>query len=106
MADLLPPEIRGRYFGMRNRITSIIGLLFSFVAAGLLQLFTGNTRWHSQSFLREQPVGRLISTYGLSRMSEPHPVLTPEYPAGKYSQNRPEGYFQPISDGLSFLLYY
>jgi MFS family permease len=80
MADLLPPEIRGRYFGMRNRITSIISLIFSFVAAGLLQWFTGNTRLAFSIIFAGATCSRLISVYGLSQMFEPHPVMPPNTP--------------------------
>jgi MFS family permease len=80
MADLLPSELRGRYFGMRNRITSIIGLLSSFAAAGLLQLFTGNTMMAFTIVFAGATFGRLISTYGLSQMTEPHPVLSRDIP--------------------------
>ena len=33
MADLVPPEIRGSYFGLRNGIGNMVTLIFSFVAA-------------------------------------------------------------------------
>jgi len=52
MADLVPPEIRGSYFGLRNGIGNLITLVFSFVAGGLLQIFTGNTRLAFVLFLQ------------------------------------------------------
>jgi MFS family permease len=75
MADLTPPEVRGSYFGMRNRIGGFVTLVFSFVAAGLLQVFTGNTRLAFTIIFLGAMTGRLISLFFLSRMSEPHPAL-------------------------------
>ena len=77
MADLTPPEVRGSYFGMRNRIGGFVTLVFSFVAAGLLQVFTGNTRLAFTIIFLGAMSGRLISLFFLSRMSEPHPAIPP-----------------------------
>jgi MFS family permease len=44
MADLTPPELRGSYFGLRSFVGGLVTLVSSFIAAGLLQLFTGDTR--------------------------------------------------------------
>ena len=43
MADLVPTKMRGRYFGLRNRITAFVSMAFSYAAGGILQLLTGNT---------------------------------------------------------------
>jgi MFS family permease len=75
MADLVPPEIRGSYFGIRNRIGGFITLVFSFVAAGLLQLFSGNTRMAFTLIFAGAMAGRLISLYFLSLTPDPHPAL-------------------------------
>jgi MFS family permease len=80
MADLLPPEVRGNYFGMRNRITGFITLLFSFVTAGLLQVFTGNTRLAFTIVFAGAAFARMISVYALSHMSEPHPAIARNTP--------------------------
>ena len=77
MADLTPPEVRGSYFGMRNRIGGFVTLVFSFVTAGLLQVFTGNTRLAFTIIFLGAMSGRLISLFFLSRMSEPHPAIPP-----------------------------
>jgi MFS family permease len=77
MADLTPPEVRGSYFGLRSRIGGFTTLVFSFAAAGLLQLFTGDTRLAFTIIFLGAMCGRLISLYFLSLMSEPHPTLPP-----------------------------
>jgi MFS family permease len=86
MADLLPPEIRGNYFGMRNRITSFVTLLFSFVTAGLLQVLTGNTRLAFTIVFAGAAFSRMISVYALSHMTEPHPALTQSKPKDSIPQ--------------------
>lgn len=75
MADLVPTEIRGSYFGVRNRINNFISLVFSFVAGGLLQIFTGDTRLAFVIIFAGAFVGRIISLYFLAAMAEPHPSL-------------------------------
>jgi MFS family permease len=42
MADLVPPALRGRYFGRRARIAGLITLIFSFLAGGILEILSGN----------------------------------------------------------------
>ena len=76
IADITPPEIRGRYFGVRNRITNFVGLVASFVAAGILQLFTGNTRLAFAIIFAGALVTRMGSCYFNILVSEPHPVLS------------------------------
>jgi MFS family permease len=75
IADLAPPEIRGRYFGMRNRINGFILLVFSFVSAGLLQFLTGNTHLAFGIIFAGAMVTRFVSCYYVSQVAEPHPVL-------------------------------
>ena len=79
MADLTPPELRGSYFGLRSFVGGLVTLVFSFIAAGLLQLFTGNTRLAFIIIFLGAMIGRLISVFFLARMYDPHPVL-PENP--------------------------
>ena len=75
MADLTPPKLRGSYFGLRSFVGGLVTLVFSFIAAGLLQLFTGNTRLAFTIIFIGAIMGRLISLFFLSRMYDPHPVL-------------------------------
>ena len=71
MADLVPTEIRGRFFGLRNRITGFVSMAFSYVAGGILQLLTGNTTLAFTIIFIGAIASRLVSFYFLSRMYEP-----------------------------------
>ena len=80
IADLTPPKVRGRYFGVRNLITSFVGLVFSFVAAGVLQLLTHNTRLAFAIIFAGALVSRMTSVYYNTQITEPHPVLPSNIP--------------------------
>ena len=71
MADLVPREIRGRYFGLRNRITGFVSMAFSYVAGGILQALTGNTNLAFTIIFIGAIASRLVSFYFLSQMYEP-----------------------------------
>ena len=75
MADLTPPGLRGSYFGFRSFVGGLVTLVFSFVAAGLLQILTGNTRLAFTIIFIGAMIGRLISLFFLSRQYDPHPIL-------------------------------
>ena len=76
MADLVPMKVRGSYFGVRNRICNFVSLLFSFIAGGLLQLFTGNTRLAFTIVFSGAFISRLISFHFLSLMLEPRRITS------------------------------
>ncbi|NWF78194.1 MAG: MFS transporter [Chloroflexi bacterium] len=71
MADLVPAEIRGRFFGRRNRIGGVVSLAFTYVAGGILQLLTGNTNLAFAVIFAGAMASRLVSLYFLSQMYEP-----------------------------------
>jgi MFS family permease len=71
MADLVPSQMRGRYFGLRNRITAFVSMAFSYAAGGILQLLTGNTDLAFTIIFIGAMASRLVSFYFLSRMYEP-----------------------------------
>lgn len=71
MADLVQRELRGRFFGNRNRIMGLVSMLFSFAAGGILQIFTGNTNLAFSIIFAGAIVSRLASFYFLSQMNEP-----------------------------------
>jgi MFS family permease len=73
MADLVPSESRGRFFGIRNRIAGLISMVFSYVAGGILQLLTGNINLGFLIVFAAAVVFRLVSVYFLYRMYEPSP---------------------------------
>jgi len=71
MADLVPVHMRGRFFGLRNRITAFVSMAFSYAAGGILQLLTGNTNLAFIIIFIGAMLSRLVSFYFLSRMYEP-----------------------------------
>jgi MFS family permease len=71
MADLVPGHMRGRFFGLRNRITAFVSMAFSYAAGGILQLLTGNTTLAFTIIFIGAMASRLVSLYFLSRMYEP-----------------------------------
>jgi MFS family permease len=71
MADLVPTQMRGRFFGLRNRITAFVSMAFSYAAGGILQLLTGNTDLAFTIIFVGAMASRLISFYFLSKMYEP-----------------------------------
>jgi MFS family permease len=71
MADLVPMELRGRFFGGRNRIAGFIAMVFSYIAGGILQLLTTNTNLAFSIIFAGAIVSRLTSLYFLAQMNEP-----------------------------------
>jgi MFS family permease len=74
MADLVPIRLRGRYFSSRGIIAGIIALAFSFVAGGILQVFTATPFTGFAILFGGAAVFRLLSCYFLSQMYEPKPT--------------------------------
>jgi MFS family permease len=71
MADLVPVNLRGRYFGVRTRIAGIITLVFSFAAGGILQIFSGHTLIGFAIIFSGAAICRFSSIYFLAGMYEP-----------------------------------
>ena len=71
MADLVPTNVRGRYFGLRGKICNIVMLIVSLAAGCILQWTTGNTFLGFSVILGGATLFRLVSWYFLSRMYEP-----------------------------------
>jgi len=76
MADLVPVQLRGRFFGLRNRITAFVSMAFSYAAGGVLQLLTGNTNLAFTIIFTGALASRLVSFYFLSKMYEPSSPAT------------------------------
>jgi MFS family permease len=70
MADLVPERIRGRYFANRGRIIAVVTLVFSFIAAGILQITRSNTFFGFIFLFGGALVFRLVSFYFLTRQYE------------------------------------
>jgi MFS family permease len=71
MADLVRTELRGRYFGGRNRITGLVNMLLSFAAGGILQALTGDARLAFTLIFIGAAMSRAASAFFISRMHEP-----------------------------------
>jgi MFS family permease len=74
MADLVPEQVRGRYFSFRTRISAMVALVLSFVAGGILQLLTKNIFLAFSMIFAGASISRFFSTWFLSQMVEP-PVV-------------------------------
>jgi len=71
MADLVPMQMRGRFLGLRNRITAFVSMAFAYAAGGILHLLTGNTNLAFTIIFAGALASRLVSFYFLSQMYEP-----------------------------------
>jgi MFS family permease len=78
MADLVPEQLRGRYFGSRGMITGFITLVFSFIAGWVLQLLTGNIFVGFAILFGGAFMFRLLSLNFLARMYEPEQAVARE----------------------------
>ena len=76
MADLVPGEVRGRYFASRSRIASLVTMIFSFLAGGILQILTKNTFTGFSIILGGAFASRCFSVYFLSQMHMPQSTAT------------------------------
>ena len=74
MADLVPEQVRGRYFSYRTKISSLVALVLSFAAGGILQLLTKNIFLAFSMIFAGASISRFFSTWYLSQMVEP-PVV-------------------------------
>ncbi len=73
MSDLIPPTLRGRFFGSRNAVLSLVGLLTIPAGGALLDLARG-AGYPDLGFLTLYSVAALaalISTWFVSRQPEP-----------------------------------
>ncbi len=71
MADLVPEDVRGRYFSFRGRINTFTGLVFSILGGILLQIFTHNVFIGFAFIFVGAMLFRLLSFNFLSRMYDP-----------------------------------
>jgi MFS family permease len=76
MADLVPEQLRGRYFGVRGMIMGFITQVFFYAAGGILTLFSSAIFTGYAILFAGATLFRLLSLYFLSRMYEPPQVIT------------------------------
>ncbi len=80
IGDLVPPEIRGRFFGHRNRLTGMSTLVALLAAGGILHLFSraGLGEWGFLIILIAAFFARLNSIRWLSKYEDPEFTISPE----------------------------
>ena len=77
MGDLVPSQVRGKYFGKRNRIAGVFTLLATLSAGIILDQFTQDRIFIGFSMLFFAAcIFRLISLYYLSLKYEPELILS------------------------------
>jgi len=74
MADLVPAEMRGRYFGLRGRICGFVALALFFIGGLILHFSAADIFLGFSIIFGAALLFRLVSWYFLSRMYEP-PLL-------------------------------
>ncbi len=90
MGDLVPEEMRGRYFGMRNRTVGFFSFLMVSIAGILLdKLSQFDTHFAFLTLFFIAFVGRMVSFYYLSKKYEPIVEIRNVKPYGfiKYLKN-------------------
>ncbi len=70
MADLVPRRIRGRYFAGRGRVATLVGLIFTFIGGGILQLAQPNVFLGFALLFGGAMLFRLVSFVFLAKMYE------------------------------------
>jgi MFS family permease len=80
IGDLVPPDIRGRFFGNRNRLTGMGSFFALLVAGGILNLFqsVGNEALGFLVIFSAAGLARLNSARWLARYDDPPLCFVPE----------------------------
>ncbi|HUS13708.1 MAG TPA: MFS transporter [Chloroflexia bacterium] len=82
MTDLIPPGLRGRFFGTRSTVLAVVGLGAIFGGGTLLDLArqAGHPDWGFLALATLAVAGAAVSTYFVSR--QPEPPFTPALRTG------------------------
>ena len=102
MGDLVNEKARGRFFGMRNKITGAVAFVSIFAAGYLLSLFTKETVLYGFTIIFLVAfAARIISWHHLSLMEDPPmkrkgPLHSPLYSISK-------GCARPITGDSPFI---
>ncbi len=73
MSDLVPPPLRGRYFGQRNFVCNAVGAVAAVVAGQFVERVGNNEIWSFGAVIVAAMLFRLVSVYLLTRQPEPFP---------------------------------
>ena len=79
MGDLIKSEERGKYFGNRNSIAGLTAVIFSFLAANLLDVLSAKLFIAFTIMFSVAMLGRLTALYFLNKQYEPQFSFNPEY---------------------------
>ena len=71
ISDMVNPDKRGNYFGKRSAISGLFAILFTFIAAYILDALTSRLFMAFAVIFTIAMLGRLISSYLLSKQFEP-----------------------------------
>ncbi len=80
IGDLVPPDIRGRFFGNRNRFCGMSTFIALIAGGGVLQIFSGQNQvvWGYLIIFLAALAARLNSVRWLARYADPAFRLSPE----------------------------
>jgi MFS family permease len=73
MSDLVPPSLRGRYFGRRNFICNSVGALTAVAAGQFISKVGGEALWSFGVAIVVGMLSRMISAMLLAQQPEPEP---------------------------------
>src|SRR3989344_4384488 len=79
MGDLIKSEERGKYFGNRNSLAGLTAIIFSFISANLLDVFSAKLFMAFLIMFSVAMLGRLFALYFLNKQYEPSFSFNPEY---------------------------
>jgi MFS family permease len=71
MADMVPTNLRGRYFGARGRVLTFVALIASLIAGGILQLLNKTVFIGFAILFSLAAIFRFVSWYFLNKQYEP-----------------------------------
>ncbi len=95
MSDLIPPAVRGRYFGRRNFVVYTFGALMAVLAGQFVERIGENAIWSFIVVISIGMVARAISAFFLNKQPEPFPASeTDSHPLGRFKDPFRHGPFR------------
>ncbi len=74
VSDLIPPRVRGRYFGTRNFTVNSFGAIVGILAGQFVEHIGDSTLWSFMAVIVFGMTGRAISAFILNKQPEPVPA--------------------------------
>ncbi|NND70533.1 MAG: MFS transporter [Rhodothermales bacterium] len=95
ISDLIPPRVRGRYFGRRNFVVNTFGAVMAIFAGQFVEHIGDNAVWSFLVVIMIGMTARGISAYFLNKQPEPFPAVeTPSHPVGRFKDPFRHGPFR------------